>query len=143
MSTPVDPQLMRVIQLKREAGIKLALWSVAALTLVAAGGATLALVYILGGGEALAVTAGALFAVAFFLIPMGLMAFDMNNPITEYLYQSRQLAELMNRIAWNAQREELKRIQDLLKEENLCVTLCLTPENATTNNRRAKPSPPD
>ena len=119
MSTPVDPQLMRVIQLKREAGIKLALWSVAALTLVAAGVATLALVYILGGGEALAVTSGALFAVAFFLIPMGLMAFEMNNPITEYLYQSRQLAELMNRIAWNAQREELKRIQDLMKEENL------------------------
>ena len=119
MSAPVDPQLMRAMQLKREAGIKLVIWAVAALVLVVAGGVTLTLVYMLGGGESLAVTAGALFAVALFLIPMGLMAFEMNNPITEYLYQSRQLAELTNKIAWNSQQEELKRLQDLLKEENL------------------------
>ena len=117
MSTPVDPQLMRVVQLKREAGIKLAIWAVASVLTLAAGIGTLALAYMLGGGESLAVTAGALFAVALFLIPMGLMAFDMNNPITEYLYQSRQLAELNNNIAWNAQKEELRQLQDLLKED--------------------------
>ena len=119
MSTPVDPQLMRVMQLKREAGIKLVIWAVVTLALVASGGAALVLAYMLGGGESLAVTAGVLFAAACFLVPMGLMAFELNNPITEYLYQSRQLAELANEIAWNSQKEELKRLQDLLKEENL------------------------
>src|SRR5699024_7494137 len=119
MSTPVDPQLMRVMQLKREAGIKLAIWAVVSVLALAAGIGTLALAYMLGGGESLAVTAGALFAAAVFLVPMGLMAFELDNPITEYLYQSRQSAELTNKIAWNSQQEELKRLQDLLKEENL------------------------
>ena len=119
MSAPVDPQLMRAKQLKREAGIKLVIWAVVTLTLVAAGGVALVLAYMLGGGESLAVTAGVLFAAVFFLVPMGIMAFELDNPITEYLYQSRQSAELTNKIAWNSQQEELKRLQDLLKEENL------------------------
>lgn len=119
MSTPVDPQLMRVMQLKREAGVKLAIWAVASVLALAAVIVTLALAYMLGGGESLSVTAGVLFAAVFFFVPMGLMAFELDNPITEYLYQSRQLAELTNKIAWNSQKEELKRLQDLMKEENL------------------------
>ena len=119
MSTPVDPQLMRVMQLKREAGIKLVIWAVVTLALVAAGVVFLVLAYMLGGGESLAVTAGVLFAAVFFFVPMGLMAFELDIPLSEYLYQSRQLAELTNKIAWNSQQEELKRLQDLLKEENL------------------------
>ena len=119
MSTPVDPQLMRAMQLKREAGITLAIWAVATLALVAVVGATLVLAYVLGGGESLAVTAGVLFAAVFFFAPMGLMAFEPDNPITEYLYQSRQVTELNNKIAWNSQQEELKLLQDLLEEENL------------------------
>jgi len=118
MSTPVDPQLMRVIQLKREAKIKLVICAVITLALVAAGVSALVLAYKFGGSEAAAVTAGALFAAMFFLVPTSFVTFGIENPVTEYLYQSRQLAELTNRIAWDSQQEELKRLQDLLKEEN-------------------------
>lgn len=119
MSVPVDPQLMRVMQLKREAGIKLVIWAVAILALVAVVGAALSLAYMLGGGESLAVAAGVLFAAVFFFVPMGLMTFELDNPITEYLYQSRQLTELTNKIDWNAQQEELKRLRTIMKEEGL------------------------
>lgn len=119
MKQPVHPILMQAIQRKREAGIKLSVW-VAVVTLVllvwAAG---LAIAYALGGGEALGVFAGASFVVAVFTIPLSFMAVEPVILVERYLRYSRELKEITNEQAWNAQQEELARLRTIMKEEEL------------------------
>lgn len=119
MKQPVHPILMEAIQRKREAGIKLFVWVVVATLalLVWAGG--LAIAYALGGGEALGVLAGISLVTAIFVGPMGFIVVDPVTLIKEYLYYSRELVELTNEQAWNAQQAELAQLRIIMKEEEL------------------------
>lgn len=119
MKHPVHPHLMRAMQRKREAGIKLTVWTLATVLVVAAWVGGLVIAYMLGGGEALAAVAVIGTAVIGSVVFVWYMASDDLHPIVEYLYRSRELAELTNEHAWNTQQEELARIQQILKEEQL------------------------
>lgn len=115
MKAPMDPRLMSAVQCKRNTGVKLAIWVVAALAVTAAWVGGLALAYLAGGGEGLfmyeAISLGAGI--------LSILAFEPENPVAEYLEASGCLKELSNEIAWNAQQEELKRLRTIMKEEGL------------------------
>lgn len=119
MKAPVDPQLMRAIQLKREAGVKLAIWTVAAIAITAAWIGGLALSYSAGGGEGLFMYAAISLGAGIYFIPLSIWTFEPENPVAEYLEASVYLKELSNEIAWNAQQEELARLRTIMKEEGL------------------------
>lgn len=119
MKAPIDPRLMRAVQRKLDAGVKLAIWIVAALTVTAAWIGGLAFAYSAGGGVGLFMYAAISLCAGIYFIPLSIWTFEPENPVAEYLEASGYLKELSNEIAWNAQQEELARLRTMMKEEGL------------------------
>ena len=119
MKQPVHPDVLRPRLKRREAGLKLALWTVVILAVIAAWVAMLAFVYVSKGIDDAFVFFGISFGLAVALIPLFVMACEITNPLAEYLDAAYDLKVIENRAAWNAQQEELRRLRNIMKEEGL------------------------
>lgn len=117
MKPPVDPDVLRYRLVRREAGIKLAIWVVVILVAIAAWIGGLVLANTVGGGEGIFMYAGISLMAGILFIPLSIMTFEPDNPMEKYMSAAYDLKIIENSVAWHAQQEELQRLRTIMKEE--------------------------
>lgn len=115
MKEPVEPRLMRLMQHRRESGIKLVVFVFVVVLVISACVGVAALAYALGGIKALVSVS----AVELMLIAIGALFFagEAVSPLGEFLEDDRRLKEATNEIAWNKQQTEFLLMQKIVEVE--------------------------
>lgn len=119
MKQPVHPDVLRPKLKRREAGIKLAIWTALILAIIAGWVAMFIFVYVSRGAEGAFLFFGISLGLAVALSPLFFMAFEITSPLSDYLDAAYDLKVRENSAAWNAQQEELRRLRTIMKEEGL------------------------
>lgn len=119
MTEPIHPKVLGYKLLRREAAIKLGVWVVIILAVIATWVAALIFTYVANGSSGVFIFLGVSFFFGLFFAPLLFITFEPNNPLEEYLSAVNNLRFIENRVAWDAQQEELQRLRNIMKEEGL------------------------
>jgi len=119
MTEPIHPKVLGYRLLRRKAAIKLAVWVVIILAVIATWVAALIFTYVANGSSGAFIFLGVSFFFGLFFAPLFFFTFEPNNPLEEYLDAAHSLRFIENSVAWDAQQEELKKLRNIIKEEGL------------------------